>query len=137
MFTYDRDIICLPKSYSGSDRVVKIPRGQRAREYLAENGLLGKIRLTSDMTEDEIMGEIRSVFKRPMDDDPLFKFVILQPSGGSSKTLTIPALSSSYTWTASAVAGNVKSPIYILAEDRLVVSYFLMFTLLFDLETSF
>ena len=49
-------------------------------------------------------------------------FTILQPSGGSSKSLSITALSSSYKWTAGAVAGkNSKMPIYILAEDPLEV----------------
>ena len=42
--------------------------------------------------------------------------------GGTSKSLIIPALSSSYTWTASAVAGrNSKVPIYILAKVELKV----------------
>ena len=126
-FTYDRDIVCLPKSFASLERVVKIPRGRSVREYLARNGLLGKIRITSSMKEEEIMKEIRSVFRYPMGDDSQFNFVTLQRSGGASKTLTVPALSSSYTWTASSVAGNAKSPIYILAEDVLMVSSVLYF----------
>ena len=63
-----------------------------------------------------------------MDDDPLFKFTILQPSGGGSKTLPKPALSLSYRWTASAVAGKQsRSPVYILAEDKLKVKVRLLF----------
>ena len=121
-FTYDRDILCLPKSFATANKIVRIPRVQAVRESLAQNGLLGKIRLTSSMTEEDIIKEIQAVFRGPREDDPLFRFAILQPSGGSSKTLTVPSLSSSYSWTASAVAGSAKSPIYILAEDTLNVS---------------
>ena len=89
---------------------------------LGHNGLMGKIRLSSSMSEEMIMDEIRSVFRRPMKDRDNFMFTILQPSGGSSKSLSIPALSSSYKWTTGAVAGkNSKIPIYILAEDPLEV----------------
>jgi hypothetical protein len=71
------------------------------------------------MSEDDIFDEIRSVFKGPMRGN---KFSILQGTGGSSKTLVIPSLSSSYQWTASAVAPkNVKTPIYILAREPLKV----------------
>ncbi len=37
LFVYDRDIVCLPKSYEGatSSKVVKIPRSKAIREYLA------------------------------------------------------------------------------------------------------
>ena len=90
------------------------------RDYLAMNKLIGKIRLTSDMT---IFREIRSVFGGPMDSDPNFAFKILQTCGGGSKTLSAPVLSSSFKWTAGAVAGrNTKVPVYILAEDDLMVS---------------
>ena len=57
--------------------MIKIPRGYAACEDLAQNGLIGKIRLTSNMTEEEIMREIRSVFQQPMENDPLFWFSIL------------------------------------------------------------
>ena len=121
LFTYDRDIICLPKSYA-NEGLIKIPRKRAIREFLASNKLIGKIQLSSDMTESQIMEEIRSVFYEPMDDDPLFRIIILQPSGGDSKCLNIPVVSSSYKWTASAVAGkNAKVPIYILAENELEV----------------
>lgn len=62
-----------------------------------------------------------------MVDDSQFNFVILQSLVGASNTLTVPALSSPYTWTASSVAGNAKSPIYILAQDILMVSSMLYF----------
>ena len=73
------------------------------------------------MTEEETMDEIRSVFATAMN-DPDFPFAILQTAGGCSKSLAIPPVSSSYKWTASAVAGkNAKMEIYILAEDELKV----------------
>lgn len=71
----------------------------------------------------EICSEICSVFQKAMRKDPVFPFTILQPAGGNSKLLMIPSLSTSYRWTASAVAGkNAKVPIYILAEVDLEVS---------------
>ena len=125
LFTYDRDIICLPKSFVEDGGLIKIPRKQHVRDFLASNSLCGKIRLNSAMSEDEIMGEIRSVFKVPMDDDTLFRFKILQTSGGSSKSLSIPVQSASFRWTASSVIGkNTKVPVYILAQDKLKVCLF-------------
>ena len=115
--TYDRDIICLPRSY-GKSANIPIPR---SRVQLAKNGLIGKIRLTSDMTQDDIFDEIRSVFRGPMDGSTTFRFDILQPAGGQTKSLTIPALSGSYKWTASAIVPkNAKVPLYILAKEALV-----------------
>ena len=120
--TYERDIVCLPKSFSGVGGVIKIPRAKSAREFLARNGLIGKISLKSTMTEEELMDEIRSVFYSQMDEDKLFQFSILQSSGGGSKTLSIPSVSSSFKWSASSIAGkNSKSPIYILAQEDLMV----------------
>jgi len=60
------------------------------------------------------------VFQKAMRKDPIFPFTILKPAGGTSKSLMIPSLSTSYRWTASVVAGkNAKLPIYILAEADL------------------
>jgi len=117
---YDREIVCLPLSFL-QDGKVAIPRSD-ARDLLAANGLFGKIRFDSSMTEDTIFMEIRSVFKEAMFSRPDFPFTILQPAGGGSKFLTVPALSATYQWTASAVNGkNTKMPIYILAEEDLKV----------------
>ena len=66
IYTYDRDIICLPKSQLGKDGLVRIPRKKSLRDYLAMNKLVGKIRLTSDMNERAIFREILSVFESPM-----------------------------------------------------------------------
>ena len=114
IFKYDRDIICLPKFYAADGATtLKIPRS--ASEFLAKNGLIGKIRLSSDMNETEIFHEIRSVFNDAMDGNQKFRFKILQIAGGSCKSLSLPSLLASFKWTASSVAGrNAKTPIYIL-----------------------
>ena len=124
MYTYDRDIICLPHYHSNEDGLVKIPRKKSVRDYLASNRLIGKIRLNSAMSEEDIMKEIRSVFKEPMGFSADFSFKILQLSGCGSKSLIVPVVSSSFKWTASVVAGrNCKVPVYILADDDLNVSW--------------
>ena len=81
-------------------------------------GLIGKIHLTSEMSEDDIMREIRSVFQVPMGGDPEFPFVFLQPAGEGTRTLVIPAQSSSFKWTAQQVArlAGQKNTTYILAQ---------------------
>ena len=56
MYTYDRDIIYLPKSELGKDGLVRIPR--KKSMYVAIIKLIGKIRLTSDMSEGAIFREI-------------------------------------------------------------------------------
>ena len=62
-----------------------------------------------------------------MNNDEDFPVKILQTSGGSSKTLTIPVISSSYRWTAGSVAGkNAKCPIYVLAEENLKVAIYVL-----------
>ena len=76
---------------------IKIPRNC---DDLSKHGLIGKLRLSSEMTEEEILDEIRSVFSYQFNDDPHFEFAILQATGGTSKSLTIPAVSSSFKWTA-------------------------------------
>ncbi len=103
---FNRDIVCLTKEFMQKNGTIKIPRSIANLEYLCRNGLKGKIRLTSDMCETEIMDEIRSVFQRPFNNDDTFPFDILQSGGGKMKSLVIPSLSSSYLWTASAVAGS-------------------------------
>lgn len=61
--TWDRDILCIPKDMSGVDGGnVSYPRG-RYWAYLASNGLVGKLHLTSEMTENDVKVQIWSVFK--------------------------------------------------------------------------
>ena len=78
LFTYDRDIVCLPKSFVGEEGLIKIPRQHAVCDFLAANHLTGKIRLTSSMSEEDIMNEIRSVFDNPMKHNHCFRFKILQ-----------------------------------------------------------
>ena len=121
IFSCDRDIICLP-NYMRKGESIQIPRNQKTREFLGRNGLIGKIHLESSMTEEEIFLEIRSVFQNAMGSSKTFAFEILQHAGGSSKMLTVPALSLSFKWTASCVASkSPKTPIYILAIDDVKV----------------
>lgn len=76
----------------------------------------------SSMSVEDVCDEVRSVFKVAMDDKKDFPFVFLQPTGAGSKTLTVPSVSSSFSWTASQVAklGHNKQAIYILANDKLI-----------------
>ena len=117
--SWDRDIICLPlsrRNYSSSSTIA-YPRG-RYRSELGSMGLIGKLHLTSEMTEADIKQEIRTIFQGPMGGDPTFPFVFLQPAGEGSRSLIIPAQSSTYRWTAQQVArlGGQKNTTYILAQ---------------------
>lgn len=74
------------------------------------------------MTEEEIFSEIRRVFCNPMRGSKDFPFEILQSTGGSSRSLTVPAVSSTFKWTAGAIVPKgTKLPLYILAQDTLQV----------------
>ena len=68
------------------------------------------------MTED-LFTEISNVFKGPMKGRNYFLFEILQPTGGCSKSLAVPAVSSSFRSSAGAMANGNKSTIYILAQS--------------------
>ena len=50
----DRDIVCLPKTELNN---ISYPRG-KFHTKLGERGLIGKIRLTSTMTEEEVEAEV-------------------------------------------------------------------------------
>ena len=89
------------------------------RSVLAKYGLIGMIHLESYWDQDELFAEVRSVFKDAMNDDPSFPFLFLVPTGGGSKSLTKPVLSSNFKWTPKQVAGKADSIIYILAEKDL------------------
>ena len=84
-YSYDRDIMCLPKCHADRSGLVKIPR---KKSVLARNHLMGNIRLSSEMSEKSVTREVRSVFEVAMDKDKDFPFKILQNSGGSSRTLS-------------------------------------------------
>ena len=120
---WDRDIVCLPQDCSSDDHL-PYPRG-KFRAKLGMSGLIGKIRLTSSMTVEEVQDEVRSVFQKAMADRKDFPFIFLQPTGAGSRTLTVPSVSTSFCWTAQQVAklGANKQSIYILAQDDLVYTY--------------
>lgn len=95
--SWDKDIVCLPNDYGGSS--IPIPWGSR-RTILGEFGLIGKVHLTSKMTED-VKSEIRSVFSRPMKFDPNFPFTFLKSTGGgtdSNVSGCICSFSVDYVW---------------------------------------
>ena len=106
-----------------SSNAIPYPHGKN-RSKLGQLGLIGKIRLTSAMTVQEVEEEVRSVFKKPMGERSEFPFSFLQPTGGKSKVLTIPSLSTSFSWTAQQVAklGTAKQAVYIIAGDDLIFS---------------
>ena len=112
---WNRDIVCLPCNNSSSS--IPYPRG-KYRAELGSMGLIGKIRLSSDMDEGDVRSEIRSVFKFAMGHDPNFPFVFLQSTGDGCKTLVIPAQSSNFQRNGQQVArlGGQKNTVYILAQ---------------------
>lgn len=120
--TWDRDILCLPQSVRNKSKGgnLSYPRG-KYRSTLANYGLIGKVHLTSEMTDEDVAYEIRSVFKEPMGHDPNFPFLYLQSTGSGSNSLTIPCQSSSFKWTPQQVArlGGQRGMIYILAQADL------------------
>jgi len=101
------EILCVyPSSSFSEGGQIRIPRSKRDRDFLVANKLVGKIQLWSDMDKGKIFNEIWSVFRTPMGYHDEFAFTILQQSGGGSKFLMIPELSSLYKWTAYAVVGR-------------------------------
>lgn len=83
-------------------------------------GLVGKIHFTSDMSELELMDEVRSVFSEAMKSDDTFPFTFLQVTGSGSKTFAILSLSARFRWNAKQVVGlGGQGCIYILAEREL------------------
>ena len=122
--TYEREILCQPRSFGTEKGIIDIPQKQWQHTFLAVNKLIGKIMLVSSMSEDEIFSEIRSIFRKPMQGSKSFTFKILQQTGGNTRCLMVPEVSESYQWTAAAVAGrNAKTPVCILAEDKLKVCF--------------
>ena len=117
--SYDRDIVCLPFCYSSKHGKYAIPRSE-TRATLASSGLIGKVRLSSDMSQDQILTEIRSVFSAEMNENQNFPISFLQRSGQGSNSLTVPSISNSYQWSAKEVVRMAgQGCIYIKAEARL------------------
>ena len=114
LFSWDCTIICLPSSYPlycNTAGGIAIPR--KKRSILVANGIIGKIHLESDWSEEEVFTEIRSVFSDVMNANASFPFKILLPTGSGTKSLMVPSLSASYKWTPKEVAGKADSSIYI------------------------
>ena len=115
---WDRDIMCIPLEYARGSEVT-IPRGKLRVEF-ASKGLAAKIRLNSEMSENEIFAEIRSAFSVVMGNDEDFQFQILQSAGGGTKSLVVPGRSTSFVWTAKQVVATAgRGAIYILAKQEL------------------
>ena len=116
---WDRDVLCLPPRKSGGG-VISFPRG-KYRTYLANCGLIGKLHMTSEMDEEDVAREIRSIFNRPMKGKSDFRFQYLQATGGGTKSLTVPAQSASFKWTPVQVSrlSGQSGTIYTLAQDEL------------------
>ena len=122
---YNRDIVCLPHSFGKQGlKSITIPRGKQ-RIRLAELGLQGKVTLSSDMTEEAMLDEVRSAFAEAMGHDPCFPFTFLQVSGSGTKTLAVPSLSASFRWTPQEVCKLGRTCVYILSEKKLANEVFL------------
>ena len=118
--TWDRTVVCLPQTYPnvGADAIT-IPR--KKRPILARHGLIGKIHLESDWSEDAIFAVVRSVFRDAMGADLNFPFKFLVPTGGDSKSLTKPVVSTTFKWTSKEVAGRADSTIYGTWHNKVTV----------------
>ncbi len=117
--TWDKNIVCLPSDYATKSGLIQILR-KKKRAILGHVGLIGKIHLTSEMIEEDIFAEVRSVFSKPMRNNPNFQFRFLQSTGGGCKTLSIPSISTHFQWTATQVASLAgQGAIYILADEDL------------------
>ena len=99
------------------DGIMPIPR--KKKDTLVTFGLVGRIHLESDWTEDDVKAEVRSAFNDATGGDNSFPFKFLQIAGTGSKSLMVPRVSASYKWTPREVAGRADRPIYILLEKDL------------------
>ena len=102
-------------------------RGEK-RNYLAENGLSGKIQFSSTTSAQEMIKEICQVFTTPMglstskiEEGKTFNFIFLQHAGVGSCTLCRPSVADTFEWNGKHVAISAKSGsiIYIQALDEL------------------
>ena len=120
--TWTKDIVCLPADFKSTDEIgIAIPKGLK-RVELARQGLVGKISLDSHMNAEEVLTEVRSVFKEAMGENATFQFKFLQLVGGGCKSLFDPQTSSSFEWAAKDVVQSAgRGAIYILAEDELTL----------------
>jgi len=82
--TWDRDVLCIPKGGRCTGGGINF-RG-RFQANLARSGLIGKLHLTSEMSDQDVEDEIRTIFRGPMLNNSSFPFLYLQSTGGGSKT---------------------------------------------------
>lgn len=75
----NKDIVCFPMHEYVNNEVL-VPRG-KARTALAKLGLMGKLRLTSEMSPEDVKNEISSVFSEVIFNKDDFKFAYLQSAG--------------------------------------------------------
>ena len=124
--TWDREIICLPNCYKelSVNGIMPIPR--KKKDVLASFGLVGRLHLESDWTDEEVKEEIRSTFNNATGDKS-FSFRFLQITGTGKKSLMIPMVSNSYKWTPKEVAGRADKPVYIIMENVLKDEVGMMF----------
>ena len=66
--TWDQDVVCIPKTQLAY------------HTYTASHGLIGKLHLTTEMTDKDVEAEIHSIFRKPMQNNPEFLFVYSQGS---------------------------------------------------------
>ncbi len=126
VISYVRDIILLPNEFKSDEGDVVIPRNSR-REKLGKTGLVGKIEISSDMTEQQVRSEICEVFSTPMGlsaedikNGAYFKFSYLQRAGCNSRSLCQPTVKESFQWNGKQVASLAKSGsfIYLIADEH-------------------
>ena len=122
IFSYERDIMCLPNLYRKKMTGNRIPiqRGDHYRQHLAKHGLGSKIMLSSDIDEFQNICRNMMFFFSNSFGHKNFRFQILQPTGGFNKSLTISQVSHQYKWSTSSMAGK-KGKVPIIAQEPLKV----------------
>ncbi len=116
MFVTTREIFAIP--YDEQD-IIDLPRGKK-RAFLAENGLIGTIEISSDYGVHDIVSKISSLFAAcvGLDDGDQIAFHFLRPMPGNAKKLQRARVSHGFNWDGKAVAGLGKKYIYIMLEDE-------------------
>lgn len=117
--TYVRDIVLLPVEFRSENGSICIPQSTR-REKLGKVGLVGKVEITSSMTEDEVHSAICEVFAVPMGlmvevikNRTRFQFSYLLRSGCNSRTLHVPTVKDTLQWNRKQVTSLAKSGSFI------------------------
>ncbi len=124
---YVRDMICLPATWCCYSKQISVPRLEQ-RNPLAKSGLMEKIQLNSEMTEEDVRHEVCRVFAVPMglherelEEGTTFPFQYLQRTEAGSCTLCVPSVSPTFSWNGRQVSTLAKSGgiIYIMATRSL------------------